>query len=402
MIIRDGIREGTYILVKEFVLARANRINGEGEVLYFVLKDFYAIGEDDREKADTPDYVTTINEAMDAEQSKSSSPTDEPKQEQLSHTPIASSKPRPRLVDERPAFSSFAASTEKGFDEPGILEPSDRPVGEATRQLPSSTPEETRAKKRKLEIALGEIDPNLSSPPKKAAKTEGNSNKDTSLAAPTRASSQEHASFNTKTSQPNTERISSEPQLKTASAAARPLLKTGSVANQTVPAKPKAIVRPAPRLPAKRPEPIERALNIIPLARLRGYPRRGDVYDVFVVIQAVGNEVIKRSRMPAKRDLRIVDPSTEKKVLLSIFVEPEKFIPTVGTIALIRSVTTHEWDGGMINAYPNQCEGKQWFVPNPIGVPGCDVDRMREWWLRKQAEEAEKIRQEETNNQDAR
>ena len=33
MIISSGIREGTYILVKEFVLARANRIDGEGEVL---------------------------------------------------------------------------------------------------------------------------------------------------------------------------------------------------------------------------------------------------------------------------------------------------------------------------------------------------------------------------------
>ena len=33
MIIAGGIREGTYILVKEFVLARANRIDGEGEVL---------------------------------------------------------------------------------------------------------------------------------------------------------------------------------------------------------------------------------------------------------------------------------------------------------------------------------------------------------------------------------
>ena len=33
MIISDGIREGTYILIKEFVLAWANRIDGEGEVL---------------------------------------------------------------------------------------------------------------------------------------------------------------------------------------------------------------------------------------------------------------------------------------------------------------------------------------------------------------------------------
>lgn len=33
MILTGDIREGTYILVKEYILARADRINGEGEVL---------------------------------------------------------------------------------------------------------------------------------------------------------------------------------------------------------------------------------------------------------------------------------------------------------------------------------------------------------------------------------
>ena len=363
-----------------------------------MLKDFYAIGVDGREKPDTPDYVKTITEAMDAEQSKISSPViDDSDREHSSHIvpSIASSKPRPRLIDERPLLSSLATSAKNSIDKPDILEPSDHPMGETTHQFPSSTPDEGRTRKRKLEIALGEIDPNLGSPPKKIAKTEEVPSKDAVLAAPTKTSSQEHTSLNTKTSQPDT---TGKPPHKTASTA---FLKTGSFAPQTLSAKPRAIVHPAPQLPIKRLEPIERPLNIIPLARLRGYPRRNDIYDVFVVIQSVSNEVIKRSRMPAKRDLRIVDPSTEKKVLLSVFVDPEKFIPTIGTIALIRSVVTHEWDGGMINVYPNQCEGKQWFVPDPVGVPGCDVDRMREWWVRKQTEEAEKNRQEEPNKQDA-
>ena len=365
-----------------------------------MLKDFYAIGEDGREKPDIPDYVNTINEVMDAEQSSMPSSIDESNHEHSSRIipSIASSKPRPRLVDERPSLSSFAASAKNGLDKPDTQEPSNPPIGEATHQLPNSALEEIRATKRKLEIALGEIDPNLSSPPKKAAKNEAV----TSLAAPTKVSSQQYASFNKKSSQPATESTSGKPPPKMASAAVPPFLSRGPSVRQTIPAKPKSIIRPTPRLPTKRLEAIERALNIIPLARLRGYPRRNDVYDVFVVIQSVGNEVIKRSRMPAKRDLRIVDPSTEKKVLLSIFVDPEKFIPAVGTIALIRSVTTHEWDGGMINVYPKQCEGKQWFVPNPVGVPGCDVDRMREWWVKKQAKEAEKMQQEEINNQDVR
>ena len=36
MILSGDIREGSYILVKEYVLARADRINGEGEVLSVV------------------------------------------------------------------------------------------------------------------------------------------------------------------------------------------------------------------------------------------------------------------------------------------------------------------------------------------------------------------------------
>ena len=132
--------------------------------------------------------------------------------------------------------------------------------------------------------------------------------------------------------------------------------------------------------------PIERPLNIKPLVAFRGYPRRNDIFDVFVVIQSVADAVIKRPRMPPKRDIRIVDPSTDKKVLLSVFVDPENFVPAVGTIALIRSVTTHEWEGGMLNIYPNQCEGKAWFLPNPESIAGCDVEAMRLWWARKEAE----------------
>lgn len=338
---------------------------------------------------------------MDAEQSKLSTPTDRSNQDEIIPS-IASSKPRPRLVDERPTSCSLAASAKSDLDRPDIPEPSDRSTGGTFPQPPFSVTEDIRAKKRKLEIALGEIDPNLSSPPKKAAKTEPDPSKETTLAAPTKAPSQARAHANVKSSSPNTKMISGKPQLKMASAAAPPFLKPASLAHQTIPAKPEVIIRAAARPPSKRLEPIERPLNIIPLSKLRGYPRRNDIYDVFVVIQSVSNEVIKRSRMPAKRDLRIVDPSTDKKVLLSIFVDPEKFVPAVGTVALIRSVTTHEWDGGMINVYPKQCDGKQWFLPDPVGVPGCDVERMREWWVKKQAEEAEKVQQEKTNNQDVR
>ena len=74
--------------------------------------------------------------------------------------------------------------------------------------------------------------------------------------------------------------------------------------------------------------------------------------------------------------------------MLSVFVAPEAFSPAVGTVALFRSVTTNKWDGGSLNAFGRDCEGKEWFLPDPRDVAGCDVLGLRMWWLEKQAEEA--------------
>lgn len=362
-----------------------------------MLKDFYAIGEDDREKPEIPDFFQVVDEAMGAEQSKVPSPIDDVTDEPI--FPItyssSSSRPRRRLVDERPSSCSagLSARTDKKLSN---VEPASA-VAEGMPKVPScSVSSQDRARKRKLEIALGEIDPNLSSPPKKIAKSNDEPGQKDSSHNPEKISSLERVSPVPK-SHPNTTKEPDDRKRPNAantatSSLTKPVVTTPKI-NQT---KVMSTINPALRIPSNRLAPIERALSTIPLAKLRGYTRRNDVYDVFVVVYSVGNEVIKRSRMPAKRDLRVIDPSTEKKVLLSIFVDPDKFKPAVGTIALIRSVTTHEWDGGMINVYPKQCEGKQWFLPDPVGFPGCDVAHLREWWTKKQAEEAKRVQEVKT------
>lgn len=152
---------------------------------------------------------------------------------------------------------------------------------------------------------------------------------------------------------------------------------------------------PNPTHSAKRPQPsfitnpkgllpIKRPLQLRTLDSLTGlHATRNKVHDVFAVICSVETSVIKPPAMPLKRDIRIMDPSTDKKVLVSVFVDPVHFHPPVGTVALFRSLTTHEWDRGMLNVYPQQCGGKAWFVPDPVGVPGCDVEGLKDWWRRK-------------------
>ncbi len=137
--------------------------------------------------------------------------------------------------------------------------------------------------------------------------------------------------------------------------------------------------------PLKR---ITKPLQLYPLSSMSG-PRKSQnkIGDYFAVIDWVDNKTIARFRMSLKRDLRIVDPSTQKKVLLSVFADPLNFTPAVGTVALFRNLRTHEWDGGSLDAYQKDCEGFEWFIPNPVGVEGCDVRAMREWYEMRQEEE---------------
>ena len=126
---------------------------------------------------------------------------------------------------------------------------------------------------------------------------------------------------------------------------------------------------------------IKRPLNIRSLAAVTGVnASKNKVYDFFAVVAAVDASVVKPELMPLKRDIRIVDPSTEKRVLVSIFVDPVNFKPSVGTVALFRSLTTNRYDGGMLNAYPQHCGGKQWFIRDPVNAEGCDVLGLRKWW----------------------
>lgn len=133
---------------------------------------------------------------------------------------------------------------------------------------------------------------------------------------------------------------------------------------------------------------IQRPLRVCPLVSLTGRnATRNKVHDVFAIVCSVQESVVKPPKnMPRKRDIRIMDPSTDKKVLVSVFVDPDNFQPTVGTIALFRNLTTHEWDSGMLNVYHEKCAGMAWFIKDPVEVKGCDVKALKEWWEKKKSE----------------
>ena len=122
--------------------------------------------------------------------------------------------------------------------------------------------------------------------------------------------------------------------------------------------------------------------RIVPLASVTGkHKSRNQDVDVLAVIIHVDASTTKPAVMPLKRDIRIQDPTVDEAVTVSVFMDPANFQPSVGTIALLRHVTTHDWKKGNLNAYPARVKGREWYVPNPqcFGLRE-EVSHVETWW----------------------
>ncbi len=130
------------------------------------------------------------------------------------------------------------------------------------------------------------------------------------------------------------------------------------------------------------------SLPTTPLVALTGRNKqRNTRHDILALIVSISPEVVKRNGMPPKRDLRVMDISTIKKVSLSVFANAEDFHPELGTVALFKHLTTHDYDGGSLNAYAKDCEGQDWFIPDPPGFENGEVAQLKDCWARLQFSE---------------
>ena len=367
MIIAGDVCEGSYLLIKEYTLESAERTQGDGAINYILLQDFYPIGFDGRSSQDDWTCRSPIKRIL--------------------ASPIASE------IIEPPQRSFDTGSTTRGRSPTGLqsaistslpqvaVVETDEPGQNKVQVFKDQEAPSARHGKRKREdrSALEEIDSNSQSSPTKKIQKLGRETEEEQprMTSSGKASQGAAGSY----------QLENQPKLST-SYANRAISASPASTSESVFRRGTSTSRPTSRAGASS-RPVHGPLRLLPLAALRGHRRRNDIYDVFGVIYSVSDMVVKRSRMPAKRDIRIVDPSTDKKVLLSVFVDPAKFKPSVGQVALMRNLTTHEWDGGMLNAYPKQCEGKEWFIPDPKSIPGCDTDWLREWWTEKVIEEAQ-------------
>lgn len=110
-------------------------------------------------------------------------------------------------------------------------------------------------------------------------------------------------------------------------------------------------------------QPIERPLRLYTLASVTGVNRsRNKVVDVLAMVESVDDSTVKPAHLPLKRDIRIIDGTTNTPITISIFVDPVDCIPSVGDVVLFRNLVTHDWKQGALNAYPKYCDGKDWYI----------------------------------------
>ena len=131
------------------------------------------------------------------------------------------------------------------------------------------------------------------------------------------------------------------------------------------------------------PEQPPSPLRLSTLASITGTnASRNKQVNILAMIDYVSSSTVKPTTAPLKRDVRIVDPSIDKKVTLSVFIDPVNFIPKEYDIILFRDLTTHDFSGGNLNAYPKKCRGKEWYIVNPYDIKECDMKSMEEFRAR--------------------
>ncbi|SPO03640.1 uncharacterized protein DNG_06323 [Cephalotrichum gorgonifer] len=90
----------------------------------------------------------------------------------------------------------------------------------------------------------------------------------------------------------------------------------------------------------------------------------------------------------SQRIARLADPSTDKRVQLTVFLDAEEFTPRVGSVVLLAGVKNHLFEGGSLKKYVSDRprNGMPWWIDEPeLGWCSERVAELREWWAGQSA-----------------
>lgn len=139
------------------------------------------------------------------------------------------------------------------------------------------------------------------------------------------------------------------------------------------------------------PSTLSRPLKLTPLKSIPHLPYKQNwAVNVLTVVTWLSD--VEPALLPGyvgkQRTARLADPSTDKQVLLTVFLDPDEFAPAVGSVVLLLGVKNHRFDGGSLKKYGNEKPkpGTNWWFENPTDVEWCDVEGLKTWWSGKQAD----------------
>ena len=147
------------------------------------------------------------------------------------------------------------------------------------------------------------------------------------------------------------------------------------------------------RRPSWQSTDPSRPLKLTPLRAIPHLPFKQN-WSVNVLAIATAVSEIEPSGIPpyTQRRAWLADPSTPKRVLLTVFLDPAQFAPRVGSALLLLGVKNHRFDGGCLKKYASdRPEGSgdgetggnseaQWWFEDPDELGWCDALGLRKWW----------------------
>ncbi|POS73783.1 hypothetical protein DHEL01_v207818 [Diaporthe helianthi] len=139
------------------------------------------------------------------------------------------------------------------------------------------------------------------------------------------------------------------------------------------------------------PSTLSKPLKLTPLKAIPHLPYKQN-WAVNVIAVVTWLSDVEPALLPGyvgkQRTARLADSSTEKQVLLTVFLDPDGFTPAVGSVVLLLGVKNHRFDGGSLKKYGNERPrpGTNWWFEDPADVEWCDVEGLKAWWKGQQAD----------------
>lgn len=133
------------------------------------------------------------------------------------------------------------------------------------------------------------------------------------------------------------------------------------------------------------PSTLSKPLKLTPLKSIPHLPYKQN-WAVNVLAVVVWLSDVEPALLPGyvgrQRTARLADPTTDKQVLLTVFLDPDEFAPEVGSVVLLLGVKNHRFDGGSLKKYGNEKPkpGTNWWFENPTDVEWCDAEGLKNWW----------------------